>query len=435
MGREAAQEYERTESIDADPMLAARVRRIGNRLIAVCDATQYPFEFHEVETNEINAFAMPGGFVYFFRGLAQLMPGDDALAFIMAHEISHVTQRHGVKQMEKSMAIGAVLNYTLTPGMGTGLLHLVIDMHYSRHDEAEADRLGLALMAKAGFDPTQGAEAMQVIARIAKSSHSMPALLRSHPLPETRIAALRREAATLRPAPHPAPPVAAAPSLPAPSESPTPPAPATVSDLFPLTVGMSWTYLVTEPTGTDPAHHPPMVTTSVIEQPPGRPGLFRLRTELDGGIAWTRLVTVTSTGVFALKDQGREAKDERATAEHALRLSSDAARSTPAAAWKPELGLPANDAAGDWESVRVPAGEYRALRATQHSPGGETATVWLAPGVGIVRRSWERTGLVEELEALHRPAPEQDRGAASKALQNGPAPSSPPVKSIPDRNP
>src|SRR5439155_4890019 len=58
MGREAAQEYERTESVDADPVLAARVRRIGNRLIAVFDATQYPFEFHEVETNEINAFAL-----------------------------------------------------------------------------------------------------------------------------------------------------------------------------------------------------------------------------------------------------------------------------------------------------------------------------------------------------------------------------------------
>src|SRR5262249_48132594 len=158
MGREAAQEYERTESIDADPVLAARVRRIGNRLIAVCNATQYPFEFHEVDTNQINAFALPGGFVYFFRGLAQLMPGDDAMAFIMAHEISHVTQRHGIKQMEESVAVSALLTYVLKPGTGTGLLQMVIDMHYSRHDEAEADRLGLALMAKAGFDPSQGVE-------------------------------------------------------------------------------------------------------------------------------------------------------------------------------------------------------------------------------------------------------------------------------------
>jgi Zn-dependent protease with chaperone function len=300
MGREAAQEYERAESIDADPVLAARVRRIGNRLIAVCDATQYPFEFHEVETNEINAFALPGGFVYFFRGLAQLMPGDDALAFIMAHEISHVTQRHGVKQLEKSMAIGAVLSYTLTPGVGANLLHLVIDMHYSRHDEAEADRLGLALMAKAGFDPSQGVEAMQVIARIGKSDHRIPGLLRSHPLPESRIAALKREAAVLHAAPRPAPRVAAAPPLPAPVDPPPAPAPASASDLFPLTVGMSWRYRVAGPAGAETGENPPISTTSVVEQQPDHPGLFRLRTELDDGLAWTRLVTVASGGVFTL---------------------------------------------------------------------------------------------------------------------------------------
>src|SRR5436190_17476906 len=79
MGREAAQEYERQASVDTDPVLAARVRRIGNRLIAASQATQYPFEFHAVETNQVNAFSLPGGFIYFFRGLAQLTPGDDAL--------------------------------------------------------------------------------------------------------------------------------------------------------------------------------------------------------------------------------------------------------------------------------------------------------------------------------------------------------------------
>src|SRR5207248_213055 len=115
------------------------------------------------------------------------------------------------------------------------------------HDEAEADRLGLALMAKAGFDPSQGAEAMAVIARVSKAERSMPALLRSHPLPESRIAALRREAATLRPASRPAPRVVAAPPLPSPADAPSPPAPVAVSELFPLTVGMSWTYRVSEP--------------------------------------------------------------------------------------------------------------------------------------------------------------------------------------------
>src|SRR2546427_781936 len=61
MGREAAAEYERQASVDTDPVLTARVRRIGNRLIAASQATEYPFEFHSVETNSINAFSMPGG--------------------------------------------------------------------------------------------------------------------------------------------------------------------------------------------------------------------------------------------------------------------------------------------------------------------------------------------------------------------------------------
>jgi hypothetical protein len=245
----------------------------------------------------------------------------------------------------------------------------------------------------------------------------MPALLRSHPLPESRIAALRREAETLRAAPHPAPRVAAAPPLPAPAEPPPLPSPVAGSELFPLAVGMSWIYRVSEPAGADPGKDPQVFTTSVIEEQPGHTGLFRVRTELDAGLASTRLLTVTTSGVFALKDAGREATDERGRAGHALQLSALGPRPGSPPTWQPEISLPTSlpdkNALEDWETVRVPAGEYRAIRAVQRSAAGETATVWLAPGVGIVRRAWERTGLVEELESFHRPAPEQDRNAAA----------------------
>ena len=66
------------------------------------------------------------------------------------------------------------------------------------------------------------------------------------------------------------------------------------------------------------------------------------------------------------------------------------------------------------ETVRVPAGNYHAVRVMERLPGGETATVWLAPGVGIVRRAWAQTGLVEELESFSRPAPDQDRKEGAK---------------------
>ncbi len=391
LGREAAQEYERTAAVDTDPVLRARVQRIGSRLIAAEGATAYPFEFHAVETNGINAFALPGGFVYVFRGLAQLMPGDDALAFILAHEISHVTRRHGVRQLEKSLAVTSLLNLALRPGLTSGVLQLAINMHYSRHDEAEADRLGLQLMARAGFDPAQAPEAMAVIGRVAKSEHRIPALLRSHPLTENRVAALRREAAAPRAAPRPAVPAIPAFALPEAAALPLPPAPVTRSALFPLQVGMRWTYRV------GGAESRQSLTTVVLEEQPGQAGVFTVQTELDDGLKGTHRLVVTNTGVYqASLPFGKLA------AEH---------QDPRAREWRMAIALPAEAraAAPLWESVRVPAGEYRAARVVQHSPAGEAATVWLAPGVGIVRRVWERTGMVEELRSFQRPAVEEER--------------------------
>jgi hypothetical protein len=275
------------------------------------------------------------------------------------------------------------------------VLQLVIDMHYSRHDEAEADRLGLAMMARAGFDPSQGAEAMAMIGRATKSGRSMPALLRSHPLPQTRIAALRRQAEALRAAPRPEPPVASLPPLPSAVETPLPPAPVTRSELFPLSVGMRWTYRVAGPAERQ------VLTTTVLEEQPGHEGIYRVRTELDEGLAITRLLAVGAEGVWARKDGSQVPQ----TADSGLPTADP---------WHVEIPLPTgpqSEAPEGWETVRVPAGEFRALKVEQHLPSGEMATVWLAPGQGMVRRAWERTGLVEELKSFHRPAPNEERDA------------------------
>lgn len=432
MGREAAQEYERTAPVDGDPVLAERVRRIGNRLIAVGDTPLYPFEFHEVDTNEMNAFSLPGGFIYFFRGLAQLMPGDDALAFVLAHEISHVTQRHGIRQMEKSLAIGSLLNYTLGAGTASGVLELAIDMHYSRKDEAEADRLGLIRMAQAGFDPAQAVEAMAVIARIDTAEHHIPAFLRDHPLTASRIAALRRQAAALAAEPHAAPKIAAGPPLPLPPALPALPEPAATSDLFPLAVGTRWTYRVTGSEEPAQPHRTRAFTTTVLEEQPGHAGVFRLRTDLGNGLAAARLLAVTVDGVYACPSEGqKESIDRRAAANPGPTAASGSTSAAPELSpvgtagrgpasgevWQREIDLPVSPSPGQIgppeETVRVPAGEYHAVRTVERLPGGESATVWLAPGVGIVRRAWSQTGIVEELESLSRPAPVPHEGTAN----------------------
>jgi Zn-dependent protease with chaperone function len=414
LGREGAQEFERQASVDGDPVLAARVRRIGSRLIATAGNTGYPFEFHAVETNDVNAFALPGGFIYMFRGLTQLAPGDDALAFILAHEITHVTRRHGVRQLEKSLAVGTILDLAVGRTTSAAVLQLVLDMHYSRQDETEADRLGLELMARAGFDPTQGAEAMAMLARAVKTGRSIPPFLRSHPLPESRIVRLRQQAEVLRAAPRaprtgPAPP-------PLPEVRPLPsPRSVARSELFPLEPGMRWTYRVTG------SAEPLSMVTRVLEEQPGQPGVYRVRTEMGSDLVTTRYVAVSTEGVCVYQEQGRT--DSLTPGRHPAAVGERGIAPRAGGAWRPELRLPAEPASEDTaairESIRVPAGEYSAVRAVQRLPGGETATVWLSPGIGIVRRVWDRTGLVEELEAVHRPA--QEEGPKTKAGE-APAP-------------
>lgn len=426
LGREGAQEFERQASVDADPVLTARVRRIGSRLIAAAGNTGYPFEFHSVETNGVNAFAMPGGFIYMFRGLAQLAPGDDALAFILAHEIIHVTRRHSVRQLEKSLAVGTILYLAIGRTTSAAVLQLVLDMHYSRQDEAEADRLGLELMARAGFDPTQGAEAMAMLARAVKEGRGIPPFLRSHPLPESRIAALRRQAQAMQAAPRPPRTVPAAPPLPPVKPLPSPRSIAS-SELFPLAPGMQWTYRVTGSASPMSSATPMSMVTRVLEEQPGQPGVYRVRTELGSQVVATRYVAASKDGVCVYQ----EPEDREGSTAGNERAFRDESRSGPRGdgAWQPEIRLPAEPAQGASaplsESIRVPAGQYAAVRAVQRLPGGETATVWLSPGVGIVRRVWERTGLIEELEAVHRPA---QKVSSSEA---GAAPAPPPARSQP----
>ncbi|HEU4754560.1 MAG TPA: M48 family metalloprotease, partial [Armatimonadota bacterium] len=119
IGRETASQVEQFYKCDTDPAAVARVRQIGRRLVAAVPDAPYPFEFHVVEDATVNAFALPGGFVYVFRGLLQLVPNDDALASVLAHEISHVTQRHATRQFEKNLALTAILTGVLA-GTGAG---------------------------------------------------------------------------------------------------------------------------------------------------------------------------------------------------------------------------------------------------------------------------------------------------------------------------
>lgn len=201
LGQDVAQQLEKRFGLVDDPALQARVAEIGARIVAVSNRQDIKYSFKVLNTNEINALALPGGFVYLFKGLIDYMPSDDELAAVIGHEVAHITERHTVKQIEKNLAVSLIFGVVF--GDRAALLqHLAFNAimaGYSRDDEREADRFGFYYALKGGFNP-YGMEITQLkLAALTDTPNY--GLFSSHPEPERRIALLQRYAqeANIRP--------------------------------------------------------------------------------------------------------------------------------------------------------------------------------------------------------------------------------------------
>ena len=117
MGKDVAAQLEAKYGVVQDDDLQARVDNIGQRLVAVCDRQDLTYSFKVLNSDEVNAMAVPGGFIYVFKGLLDYMPSDDELAGVLGHEVGHIVKRHSVKQVEKQMAL-TLLTIILTKGQG-----------------------------------------------------------------------------------------------------------------------------------------------------------------------------------------------------------------------------------------------------------------------------------------------------------------------------
>jgi len=187
----------------------ARVSRIGKRLAAYAPGARYPYEFRVVDNNAINAFSLPGGFVYINRGALQAARTDDEVAAVIAHEIAHVALRHGTNQASKSYLartglglIGVLLGGRMNTGLGQVMgavggfgLNTVL-LKNSRTAEQQADSLGMRMLGRAGYDPRGMISFLQTIQR--SSSGRSVEFLSSHPNPSNRIARLERELGSRR---------------------------------------------------------------------------------------------------------------------------------------------------------------------------------------------------------------------------------------------
>jgi predicted Zn-dependent protease len=207
LGAEEATKIEQSMGLMGDAELARYVAAIGRKLAAGSDRPQGPWKFQIVDAPEPNAFALPGGYVYISRGLLVLINSEDELAGVLGHEIGHVTAAHVERRIRASVATAPVSIASGLAGLATGILSpslgrmvsssgqalqtgLVI-APYGRAQENEADQIGQALAAKAGYDPGGISSFLRTLEREVALLDDQPhdrGILRTHPITADRVA-------------------------------------------------------------------------------------------------------------------------------------------------------------------------------------------------------------------------------------------------------
>jgi predicted Zn-dependent protease len=202
-----AQEVERQAKIIDDPTIAEYVNRVGQNLVRNSDA-KVPFTIKVIDSEEVNAFALPGGFFFVNSGLILKADSESELAGVMAHEIAHVAARHGTRQATRGelAQIGMIAASIAIPYSWTGYavrqgMGLAIPMGFlafTRGMEREADYLGLQYMYKAGYDPTSFVDFFEKIQTMEKRKPGTIAkVFATHPMTDDRIAASQKEIQTI----------------------------------------------------------------------------------------------------------------------------------------------------------------------------------------------------------------------------------------------
>lgn len=207
MGREASQQVAQSFGLYPDADLAFYVRRIGFQLAAVSERPNLPWTFEVVEDPVVNAFALPGGFIYITRGILAHFNSEAELVSVLGHEIGHVTARHSVSQISRGQLFGTVFGVSslfVSPmrgllGSAVGNALGLLTLKYSRGDERQADALGVRYAFKTNYDPRQalGVHEMLQRQRDATGGSGIPTWLSTHPTPEGRIERIRAQIDTL----------------------------------------------------------------------------------------------------------------------------------------------------------------------------------------------------------------------------------------------
>jgi len=203
LGKQLAQEVERQAKIIDDPIIAEYINRVGQNIVRNSDA-KVPFTIKVLDSEEVNAFALPGGFFFVYSGLILKADSEAELAGVMAHEIAHVAARHGTRQATRGelaqigmIAMSIAIPYGWTGyaiRQGAGLAIPMGFLQFTKAFEREADYLGLQYLYKAGYDPIAFVDFFEKIQTLEKKKPgSMAKVFSTHPMTDDRIKSAQTE--------------------------------------------------------------------------------------------------------------------------------------------------------------------------------------------------------------------------------------------------
>jgi len=200
MGQEADPEIAAQFGLVDDPELTAYVSGIGTRLAALSERPNLPWSFKIVDDPIVNAFALPGGYIYVSRGILASFDSEAELAGVLGHEIGHVTARHSASQMSRQqlqqigLGVGMVFSETVREYGQLAMVGLqLMNLRYSRGDESQSDALGLRYIGRAQYDPEAMIGVFEMLASVSGGGDGrVPEWQLTHPYPENREAAMRQ---------------------------------------------------------------------------------------------------------------------------------------------------------------------------------------------------------------------------------------------------
>ena len=204
IGKQVDAEVRQSNKLLPDSAWQAYLAEVGKKIVKVCDRPNLDYHFAVIESDQINAFATPGGYVFFYTGILRMMDNEAEMAAVMAHEISHVVGRHSVKHLQ--IAYGGALGLQLILGDQSNKLAgeiaatvMILAMTgYGRSHELEADEFGVYYMQKAGYNPKAAKSMFEKLSQLSGSARQgfFESLTATHPDTQERLARIDAEIAS-----------------------------------------------------------------------------------------------------------------------------------------------------------------------------------------------------------------------------------------------